>query len=201
MTDGAPSILVVDGERDERVLIARMLREAGFAVVEAAEASGAWPAMSRERFAAAIIALPDGEGSEFLRQARCRQPGLAALVVGGPAALQLIDEDCSTLMQRPLDLRRLLGCAFELVLRESAPESAHDNQHERGPFRSDAAELGIASAELACLDTRRVAAAASGANRLAHDLMRQIGETRALCRRLAAAMTEGGLAPAGEAAD
>jgi DNA-binding response OmpR family regulator len=148
MTDGAPSILVVDGEGGERVLIARVLREAGFDVVEAGEASGAWLAMSRERFAAAVIALPDGEGSEFLRQARCRQPGLAALVVVEPAALQLIDEDCSTLMRRPLDPRRLLGCALELVLRESEPQGMYDNEHERGPYRSDAAELGLSPLNL-----------------------------------------------------
>jgi DNA-binding response OmpR family regulator len=193
MTDGAPSILVVDEDRDERALITAVLREAGFTVIEAAEACSVFATMSRQRFAAAVVALPDGEVSEFLRRARCRQPGLEALVVVEPGAQRLVDEDCGTLLRRPFNARQLLGHAFDLVLREGQPEG----EHERGP----AAELEIAAAELACLDNRRVAAAASGASRLAQELTRQIGETRALCHRLAAAMTVGDLAPAAGAAD
>ena len=145
MADGAPRILVVDGARDERALIASVLREAGFAVVETAGARGAWAAMSREHFAAAVIALPDGEGIEFRRDARCRQPGLAVLGVVDRAALRLVEEDCRTLVRRPLDPRRLLDCAFELVLRDSE----HESEHTNGPHRGHAAELGIAAAELA----------------------------------------------------
>ncbi len=192
MADERPSILVVAVDRHERGLIATVLRGAGFAVVAAAAQRGAWAAMGRERFAAAVIALPDGEGSGFLRQARCRQPDLPALVVVEPAALPLVDEDCATLVKRPIDPRRLLGCAFELVLRGAEPATAPDHGH--------AAEFGIAAAKLACLDNRRAAAAAAGASRLAHDLTRQIGETRVLCRGLITAIS-GGLAAAGEPAD
>lgn len=195
MAGGAPNILVVNGERDERGLIATVLREAGFAVVAATKADDAWAAMSRERFAAAVIALPNGDAIPFLRQVRCRQPDLPALFVVEPAAPEPVEEDCAALVNRPLDPRRLLGCAVELVLREGE----RDNERATAPHRSDAAELGIAAAKLACLDNRRVAAAAAGAGRLARELTRQIGETRALYRGLAAAMLAGGLGATGAA--
>jgi DNA-binding response OmpR family regulator len=184
MTVGGPTILVVDDDRDERVTIAAVLREGGFRVAAAARNRGAAAALRREHFAAAVIALPDG-GVEFLRRARRWQPGLQALLVIEPAALRLVDADDATLVTRPFDARQLLSRAFELVLRED---------EDRKPHHSHAAEFGIAAAKLACLYSRHAAAAAAGASRLAHDLTRQIGETRALHRGIAAAMTGGGLA-------
>ena len=135
----------------------------------------------RKRFAAAIIALPDG-GVEFLRRARRWQPGLQALIIIEPAALRSVDAG-DAFVARPIDPRQLLSRAFELVLRE------HD---ERVMHHGHAAEFGIAAAKLACLSER--AAAAAGASRLARDLTHQIGETRALHRSLAAAIASGGLA-------
>ncbi len=186
MAESGPSILVVDGDGHERVLIASVLREAGFAVVAAADDLGAAAASGGERFAAAVIALPDGEGIEFLREARCRQPDLKALVIVEPAALRLVGEDCATIVKRPFDPRQLLGCVFELVLRE--------DEHASAPHHRHVAELGITAAKLACLHNRRVAAAAAGASRLAQDLTRQIGEATALHHGIAAAMTSDGQA-------
>lgn len=189
MAESGPSILVVDADWDERMLIASVLREAGFDVVAAAPDRGISAAMSGKRFAASVIALPDGEGIEFLRRARRSQPGLKALVVVEPAALRLVDEECGTLVKRPFDLRELLGCVFELVLRGDEPAA-----EPTAPRHSDAAEFGIAAAKLACLHNRRVAAAAVGASRLAQELTREIGETRAMHCPVAAALPFGGLA-------
>jgi DNA-binding response OmpR family regulator len=174
MADSGPIILVVDNDRAERVAIAAALRAAGFAVV-AAHDRGAGAAMSRGRFAGAVIALPDG-GIEFLRRARRRQPDLQALLVIEPAALPLPDAGDDTLVRRPFDARQLLSRVFELVLCEA---------EDRAPHHRHAAEFGIAAAKLACLYRRRAAATAAGASRLAHDLTRQIGETRAMHRGLA----------------
>ena len=186
MTGPRPGILVVDGSRRERTLIASVLSEAGFAVVAAAEEHSASAVLGGERFAAAVIALPSGGGIEFLHRARNRQPGLKGLVVVEPAAMRFVDEDFSTLVKRPIDPRRLLGCVFELVLREDDDAAA--------PHHNRVAEYGIAAAKLACLHNRHVAAAAAGASRLAQDLSRQIGETSAAHRILAAAMAVGGSA-------
>ena len=186
MAVSGPSILVVAGAWDERVLIASVLREAGFAVVAAADESGALTALHRERFAAAVIALPDGDGIEFLRQARPEQPWLKALIVVEPAAMGFADEDCGILVKRPFEPRELLGCVFGLVLRDDEQGTALGHCH--------AAEFGIVAAKLACLRNRRATAAAVGASRLAQDLSRQIGETTAMRRGLAAVMTDGGRA-------
>src|SRR5205807_8909551 len=101
MTEGGPSILVVDGDWDERRQIASVLREAGFDVVDTAADEGAIAAIGAKHFAAAVVALPDGAGIDFLRQARRKQPGLRALLVVEPAALRLVDQDHATLVRRP----------------------------------------------------------------------------------------------------
>jgi len=183
MAGERPTILVVDDDWDERVAIAAVLRDAGFAVVSAAHDRGVRALPAHEDFAAAIIALPEEDGVEFERHLRRHQPGLRALIVIEPAATRFVDADSDTLLTRPFDPGQLLGRVFELVLRE-AEESA--------PHHSHAAEFGIAAAKLACLDSRRTAAAAAGAQGLTQNLTRQIGETRAMRRDLAAAIAIAG---------
>ena len=190
MAGEKPTILVVDDVRDERAAIAAVLRDAGFAVVAAAHDRRARAAMTGRRFAAALIALPEADGVAFLRHARQQQPGLKALVVIEPTATRFLDQDDDTLLTRPFDARQLLGSVFEVVLREGG---------ERTPHHGHAAELGIAAARLACLDSRRIAA--SAAQGLAHDLARRIGQTRAMRRRLATAKTIAGPALIHPAAD
>jgi DNA-binding NtrC family response regulator len=189
MAGKRPTILVVDDDRDESVVIASVLREAGFAVAAATESRGASAAMKRERFAASVIAVGEDVGVEFLRDARRRQPGLKALIVIGPAATRFVDEEDCTLLTRPFDPRRLLDCVFKLVL--------HDDEDGTAPHHNHAAEFGIVAATLACLVSRRTAAAAAGARRLEHDLTRQIGHAMKMHRGLAAAMTSGGPAVIG----
>ncbi len=186
MLQSGPRVLVVGDEWDERQLIASVLREAGFQVVATTEARDASTAMAGQCFAAAVIALADDEGIAFLRQARRRQPGLKALIVVEPAALRLAEEDCCTLVKRPFEPRELLGCVFAMVLREEEPAalSAH----------GQVAEFGIAAARLACLENRRDAAAAVGADHLARELTRQIGDATASNRGMRAASSYGHLA-------
>jgi DNA-binding response OmpR family regulator len=171
VTQNGPRILVVNDEWDERMMIASVLREAGFEVVATTQDGGVSTATSGGSFAAAVIALPDDDGVEFLRRARRRQPGLKALLVVEPAALRLAEEDCATLVKRPFDPRELLGCVFAVVLREDEQQAA--------PTHCHVAEFGIAAARLACLHNRRDAAAAVGAHHLALELTRQISESTA----------------------
>jgi len=173
-----PSILVVDDDWDERRFIAALLYEAGFGVLAMAADDGALAALGDRQFAAAVVALPNGEGGAFLRRARRRQPGLKGLIITDRAAMRLVDEDCATLIKRPFDPRQLLGGVFALVLREEEHPSATGHGHA-------AAEFGIAAAKLVCLQNRRAAAAAAGASRLAQELSRQISETAALHHTLA----------------
>ena len=153
MAGTRPTILVVDDDRDERAVIAAVLRDAGFAVVAAAHDQGARAAMMRKRFAAAIIALHEEDAAAFQRHARRRQPGLPALLVIEPAVTRLAGADDGTLLARPFEPGRLLSCVFEIVLHEDA---------DRAPRHNRAAELGIAAARLACFESRRTAATAIG---------------------------------------
>lgn len=188
MAGKGPTILVIAADRDERALIAATLREAGFAAVEAADAARA-EAPPVEPFAAAVLALPDDGAVGGLRSAEDLDPGLPAVLIGGPAARPILQDAGATLLERPLDPRRLLGCVVELVLPEEGPPG-------QGSRLRHTAELGIAAARLACLCNRRAVAAAAGAGRLAQDLTRQIGEMRTTCGGLAAAAM-GGLAAEG----
>lgn len=177
MIGNGPSILVVDDDVEEGASIVSLLREAGFGVIAEETADGALAALEEQHFAAVVVAMRQGEGLPLLQRARRRQPGLKALVVIEPAFMRLVTDDCATLVKRPFDPRQLLGCVFALVLRED----------EQGCSRGHTeAEFGIAAAKLVCLQNRRVAAAAAGASRLAQELTRQIGETAARQRRLAA---------------
>jgi len=160
MAGKRPTILVVDDDWDERVIIAAVLRDAGFAVVSAAHDRGVRALPAHEDFAAAVIALPEEDAVEFQRYLRRHQPGLRALIVIEPAATRFVDADEDTLLTRPFDPGQLLGCIFELVLREA---------EDGTPYHSHAAEFGIAAARLACLDSRRIAAAVAGAQGLAQD--------------------------------
>jgi DNA-binding response OmpR family regulator len=187
MAGRRPTILVVGDDRGERAAIAAVLREAGFAVV-AAHNSGARALLTCRRLAAAVIALPGDDGVEFQGHLRCRHPGLRALIVSGPEATRFADPDDDTLVPCPSDPCQLVDRVFELLLREG---------EDRTPHHSHAAELGIAAARLACLDNRRSAAKAAGAQAQAEDLTRQIREARARHRGLAAAPAAGGPASLG----
>lgn len=157
MAANRPTILVVDDDWDERAVIASVLREVGFGVVAAAHDRGARAAMMRQGFAAAVIALRDGDGVGFLRHARRRQPGLKALIVIEPTATQFVDAEDDTVLPRPCDPRRLLGHVFRLVL--------YEDERGAAAYHSHAAEFAIAAAKLACLASRRAAAATDAGQR------------------------------------
>jgi hypothetical protein len=186
MAGTGPSILVIADDRQERELIVSTLRETGFTAASATFGSPA-PA-SGGAIAAAVVALAEGDWAIAKAELRAQYPGLPVVLVLDPAAARGVDEDCASVVKRPLDPPRLLGSVVELVLQA-------DDAAMPAPRHSNAAEFGIATARLACLYNRHSAAAADGAARLAQDLKRQIGEMRTTCRGLAAAA--GGLAVEG----
>jgi DNA-binding response OmpR family regulator len=174
---GRPNILVVAGDSRERARVAATISETGFTVFAAAELGGALDALRRRNFAVGVLAPPTDASAEWLRQLRHQQPALPAVLVLAPAALRLIDAEEATIVKRPFDPRQLLGCVFELVLRDCG---SNNEPHSR------VAELGIAAAQLACLHHRRTAATASGRGRLAQDLAHEIGRVSSVFRDLAA---------------
>ena len=154
MADLRPTVLVLVDDRDERQSIAAVLSEAGFAVIGAADPPDALVALHRVPVAAAVVALPLPEARRFLHQARRGQPGLKALSLVAPAAMRFADdEEAGSVVLRPCDSRELLGCVFELVLRE---------ENDPAPHHRRAAELAIAAARLACLHSQQDRAREAG---------------------------------------
>lgn len=187
MAGSKPSILVVADQSDERALIVSVLGEAGFVTVAAADRRGATVALRRERFAAILVALAGAAGSELVEAARRLQRRVPVLLLQEPTALPVAGDGDAVMVNRPLDPRLMLECVFEAVLRDAGrgrPARRH----------GAAAESGIAAAKLACLYQRHAVACAAGARRLAHDLARQIGETRALRHDLSTAAGGAGFA-------
>lgn len=181
MSGMGPSILVVADNWSERALIAATLAEAGFSPVAAPDDDTARSAICRGRFAAAVLAVAAEEAVELLRDLRGADPNPPCLVILDPGEMRLVGEDdTTTVVKRPFDSRQLLGCLFELVLREPDTSGAARHAH--------VAEMGIAAAQLSCLYNRRTIAAAAGANRLAQDLTNQIGHMQTRYRGLAAVL-------------
>jgi DNA-binding NtrC family response regulator len=168
-----PHILVAAGDRRERGRIAATIAEAGFSVTEAAAPGGALAALAAQNFAAIVWAPQNADGGQFLRQARRRRPGLSVVLVLAPAAMPPAEAGGAAIVERPLDPRRLLGLVFDMVLRDEGSGDARERR---------AAELGIAAAQLACLDHRRAAAERSGSGGLARDLARRIAEIQGASR-------------------
>lgn len=190
MAGNRPSILVVASDDDERSRTVSMLRSAGFVAVAAGEVRDALAALHRERFAAAIMALPEARAIELMRRARRRQPELPTLLVLEPDAPSYVDNEVEAAVRRPFDAWQLLGRVFDLVLRDGG--DGHD-----GASHNHSAEYGIAAAKRACLYRRLACAASVGAGDMTEDLSKQISETETPPHGVAASMPPAKLASGG----
>ncbi len=177
-----PNILVVADDHRERWRIAATIADAGFSVRAAADPGSALRAFAHQDVAAIVLAPQSEDCGRLVRQARLCRPGLPIILVPAPAAMPPAEAGGAAIVNRPLDPRRLLGSVFELVLQGERPDDARDRRD---------AELGIAAAQLACLDCRRTAAERSGSGGLARDLRRRIGEVQSTSRALFFAVAGG----------
>jgi DNA-binding NtrC family response regulator len=104
-------VLVVEDDDDERELLAMLLQRQGMGVRMAASVGDALDALECRRFDVVLADynLPDGTGTEMLREAKRR-----AILNGAKAVLctaqsyPMRDPDVG-LLRKPLDLRRLLS--------------------------------------------------------------------------------------------
>jgi signal transduction histidine kinase/ActR/RegA family two-component response regulator len=101
------TILLVDDDRPVRDVTATMLRELGYAVLEAGSGGAALDLMDRERNIDLVVmdfAMPGMNGAEVARQAHAKRPNLPVLFVTGFAdrtGLAGIDEEC--ILSKPFD--------------------------------------------------------------------------------------------------
>jgi DNA-binding response OmpR family regulator len=80
-------VLVIEDEATLRKNIERSLGGKGFEVVTAPDVAGARQALKAFKFDIAClnINLPDGNGLDFLEEARAAHPGLLAIIISGTA--------------------------------------------------------------------------------------------------------------------
>jgi len=118
-----PRVLVVDNDDEVRDLIGSLLTDAGFAVSAAPTFPTALDLLKKDAFDVIVteVVLPDGlSGVELVRCARASQPALRTLFISertGPYVV--VDQpDRDDFVGIPFRNRELLGCVWELMLRD-----------------------------------------------------------------------------------
>ena len=119
-----PRILVVEDHRDSRDALAKLLRFSGYGVSTASCIAEALRAAELESIDLVVcdLALPDGDGSELIRELRQRRPVAAIAVTGqsppDPEASGAAPSDFCERLTKPVQLPILLA-AIENATRQS----------------------------------------------------------------------------------
>ena len=79
-----------------------------------------------------------------MRYARARHPGLKSLFISGRLGPVCDDSEQDDFVSKPFHARELLGCIWELLLRDTPKQRVNDPQR--------AAELAILEAKINCLE-------------------------------------------------
>ena len=113
------TVLLIDDDTSVREVTAAMLREDGFAVIEAGSGGAGLEALDRTEKVDLLLvdfAMPGMNGAEVAREAQARRPGLPTLFVTGYAdleAIRSVGED--RIVAKPFQRERLFQ-AIDLVL-------------------------------------------------------------------------------------
>jgi PAS domain S-box-containing protein len=116
---GGATVLLIDDDTSVREVTAAMLREEGFAVMEAGSGGAGLEALDRSEKVDLLLvdfAMPGMNGAEVAREAQARRPGLPTLFVTGYAdieAIRSVGED--HIVAKPFQRERLLQ-AIDRVL-------------------------------------------------------------------------------------
>ena len=89
MTDYSPTILYIDDETDQRILLAALLEYRGFRVRTARRALDALELIVTERFDVVIVdyGLPDMTGAQLAQEIRAVEPSARVILFSGRAHL------------------------------------------------------------------------------------------------------------------
>ncbi|WP_158258334.1 PAS domain-containing sensor histidine kinase [Rhodopila globiformis] len=122
------AILVVDDEDAVREVNAAMLQDDGYVVRQAGSRAAALVAIQDGRFDLALVdyAMPDMRGTEFVRQARRRQPGLRVVYVTGNAEPLVADmgDRRDPVLAKPYSPAVLLAAVRDALADRHAGEGA-----------------------------------------------------------------------------
>src|SRR4051794_6288607 len=108
--ESSPTILVVDDEPAGRYATARVLRAAGFSVLEAATGAQALALASRADLVLLDVPLPDIDGREVCRElrarpatARVRIVHLSAVYTDAPEKVRGLDAGADAYLTHPVE--------------------------------------------------------------------------------------------------
>src|SRR6478672_7465835 len=103
-----PTVLVVDDQKDVRILLELVLERAGFSTVVAADARHAAAMFARHRDALRVlvtdIVMPGLSGIELAAQLRIEKPDLPVLYVTGYQQYTALADECLAKPFRPVEL-------------------------------------------------------------------------------------------------
>jgi signal transduction histidine kinase/ActR/RegA family two-component response regulator len=135
-----PRVLVVDDNDEIRNVTVEFLSDAGFAVVEAADAAAAIERLQAGSFAAVVtdIVMPGMDGIEFARRAKERWPGLHVVLMSGfSASIQQAASEGFTVLTKPFQLADLVARLRNLSAVTAAPAADRRENVVDLPTRSD----------------------------------------------------------------
>jgi DNA-binding response OmpR family regulator len=118
----AERVLVVEDEALVRMLVVQTLEEAGFAVMEAAEAQGALEMLKSDdaiRLMITDVGLPGLNGRRLAEAARAQRPDMKVLFMTGYADSSLVENALPEgfgLITKPFDLEELAARAQALLV-------------------------------------------------------------------------------------
>ena len=124
-TSPAPAVLVVDDDPDIRTLLRAWLDEEGFQVSDAGSGETALVLVGAKPFDLLVmdVRLPTGlDGTETVRLARKRNPDVRSLFISGVEIPSRTNPDLDDFVHKPFCKRELIGCVWELLLREHRAE-------------------------------------------------------------------------------
>ena len=119
--DYAPRILIVDDERDVRILFAQVLAEDGYHVTTVGTLREARRALHDATFEVVVLdlSLPDGDGVELVRQMRNESAYLKILAISGFLVGNmpdlLISSGASATLQKPTTPTKLQNAVYRLL--------------------------------------------------------------------------------------
>jgi CheY-like chemotaxis protein len=129
-------VLVVDDEPAVRGLASRMLRQAGFTVVEAGDGHEAWTLFQRQpgRFSVLLadVVMPRVPGTELAARVHLVRPELPVLLMTGYTPSDLLarglQAEHGALVTKPFDPERLLAAVRKALGTTGEPSAPSDRR-------------------------------------------------------------------------
>jgi CheY-like chemotaxis protein len=113
-------ILVVDDDPDVRELIATVLADVNFEIVQAKDGAEALAQLGRAPVDLLLtdIRMPGMDGLELVKRAKAMNPDIRTLYISAYAAKYRLDPDREDFVGKPFVTHELVGCVYEILARK-----------------------------------------------------------------------------------